>query len=432
MRYSKCFFLVSVLAFSLHGADWYADYEHGKKGAPGTKDSPVENFAAAMAKAKPGDSVYILPASNPIRDTLVVRQRKGEPGKPITVDGMNNIFTGARPLDSEKWIEFKPGYFHKIQKQAPSMVARYFMVRNGRHHRMGRFTKASGAAKFKKVDDLLPGEWTIVDKEPSNRQKHDFEFVLRLPEGAKTAAEAGFEEPVLVNGVDITGWCSEKTCGHAQNDKNGKRIVCGRNCEHIHCGYIHFKNIIVRHFWNDGFNIHGNVRQVHFNNIAAVECGDDGISAHEAAILYVRNYVSLRNSTGICHIMEAEAYHDNVYIEGTLGSEFLPCDKTIQELTNAAISGGSSRGIQIANQDGSIRLADCLIDNPIPGSLFRVNQGKAKIEFKNVRTHGYKQLPEFSGLTIEKDHAALKQAIAAKRQELFALFNGQLEKAAGK
>jgi hypothetical protein len=39
----------------------------------------------------------------------------------------------------------------------------------------------------------------------------------------------------------------------------------------------------IGHFYNDGFNVHGAQRHLVYQNIAAIECGDDGFSAHASA-----------------------------------------------------------------------------------------------------------------------------------------------------
>lgn len=192
---------------------------------------------------------------------------------------------------------------------------------------MGHYTKAPGAKPLKRPEDLLPGEWTIVNPEPADRAAHNLEYYVRLLEGEKTLAYGNWEEPVRGSGVEIAAACNPKTC-------DGRR-GSSMDCTEAHCGHLVFKNIIAMHVWNDGFNIHGNVRDLHFENIAAIECGDDGISAHEAVSMDVKNYVSIRNSTGICHIKKAATRHENVFVEGRLGVDFFPCDSTVTILTDA-------------------------------------------------------------------------------------------------
>ena len=73
--------------------------------------------------------------------------------------------------------------------------------------------------------------------------------------------------------------------------------------------------MIVRNFINDGYNIHGECTGIDFYNIAAVDCGDDAVSAHEKCSISVKNLVAIGCSTVVCHVQEAVAAHENVYAE---------------------------------------------------------------------------------------------------------------------
>ena len=162
MKILSLFTVAAAFCATAFAADIYVDYEKGNRKNPGTKEAPLECFARAINKAKAGDTVYILPSSKPINDTLLVRNKKGVPGKPIIVDGMNNIFIGTKPLDPKAWKEVKPGYFSRKIPFGNNMASRYYMTLKGKSHRMGRFTKSSKSAKFKKPEELQPGEWTLV------------------------------------------------------------------------------------------------------------------------------------------------------------------------------------------------------------------------------------------------------------------------------
>ena len=154
MKNLLSFAAVLALGISLGAADIYVDYNNGNRKNPGTKAAPLDIFARALNKAKPGDTIYILPSDKPIRDAIVFRGKSGEPGQPITVDGMNNIFLGTLPLKETEWKEFQPGYFKCVRKIGTNMSNRYFMTLGGKIHRMGRFNKAKGSSKFKKLEEL--------------------------------------------------------------------------------------------------------------------------------------------------------------------------------------------------------------------------------------------------------------------------------------
>lgn len=396
--------LFSVSLLRLCAADIYVDYERGNRKNPGTKAAPLDRFARAIAKAKPGDTIYILPSSKPIRDGLIVRKKKGAPGKPITIDGMNNIFLGSAPLSSKKWKETRPGYFSCKIKIGTNLSNRYFMVRNGKPHRMGRFNKARGSKAYKKVEQLAPGEWTIVRGKKIQGRVYEQEYVLRLPEGAKNPTEAGFEEPVRVSGVNIAK----------------------------DCHYLTFRNIIVKNFLNDGYNIHGNCRNLRFENIAAIYCGDDGISAHETSQIFVKNFIAIACSTAACHINSAENHHENVYAENILGKDLFFTENTLNTFKNVWIKAHSIDGFLLTSRKNShmrfsMEHARMINYNP-RASFVAASQGKMDALFTDVKIAGYRKVDKNFKVTIVKP-AEIEAEINAARKRLFALFNGQIEKA---
>ena len=402
--------MVVLTSVILCGADIYVDYEKGNNRNPGTKAAPKAAFGGALQIANPGDTIYILPSAKPIRDTLIVRKKSGLPGKPITVDGMNNIFLGTEPVDLKKWKEIKPGFFSYKTVAGTNISNRYFMVFDGMIRRMGRFNKGAGGASFKQPDQLAPGEWTIVRTTHRGGRNYDTEYIFRLPENCKTPAEAGVEEPIVhrISGVNI-----------AQN-----------------CNYITFRNIIVKNFLNDGYNIHINCRNIRFENIAAVDCGDDGISAHENCQIFVKNMVVIGCSTCACHIQESENHHENVYAEKILGRDLYFTQSSYNTFKNVWINGDSANGFYLSVKSGDsqrFKMEHARMINRTPEAIFALSNkgGKLQTEFKDVKISGYKKVePSFSVTVVKADEIA--KEIADARKRLFANFGGQLERAIGK
>lgn len=397
------FALVAVM-FQLCAADIYVDYEKGKSENPGTKAAPYERFSRAIKAAQPGDTIYILPSSKPIRDTLVARKKCGTADKPIIIDGMNNIFLGTEPLDPKIWKEFKPGYLKRTMVAAASRTNRYFMVRDGKPHRMGRFNKAKGSKAYKKVEELLPGEWTIIRGKQVRNKIYRHDFILRLPEGAKTAA--GFEEPLQrrISGVNIAD----------------------------DCHYLTFRNIIVKNFLNDGYNIHGNCRNIRFENVAALYCGDDGISAHETCLIYVKNFVAIGCSTAACHINKSENHHENFYAEQILGRDLFFTDNTTNTFKNVWIKADSIGGFRLTSRKNSVHkftMTHARIINTNPNATAHIqNEGKLIAKFTDVKFANYRKVDKIYTVTrVAPSH--ISSEIVEARKRLFALFNGQLEKA---
>ena len=407
--------LVLIFGAALSAAEIYVDYEKGNKKNPGTKEAALDCFARAIRKAKAGDTIYILPSAKPIRDTILVRKKVGAAGKPIIIDGMNNIFLGTDPLDMKKWKEFKPGYFSLPLTFGSNMASRFYMTRNGKAVRMGRFNKASGSKKFKTVDELQPGDWTLVRGKllGGKNKKHPayaYECVIRVPEGFKNPAEAGFEIP--------------------QN-----RRISGVNIAN-ECHYIHFRNIIVKHFFNDGYNIHGNCRNIIFENIAAVECGDDAISAHETGLIYVKNMVAIGCSTAICHINQSENHHENVYAEKILGRDIFLTESTRNSLVNGWFKADSIGGFRLTTRKDTKQtfvMKNVRMINSNPKAPFDI-QSPGVLDFKgeDVKIANYPKVNSVLAKQVTQVKAEeIAEEIEAARKRLFAIFGGQLEKALG-
>ena len=397
----------------LWGKDMYVDYQSGKTGNPGTKEAPYSAVAQALKNVSPGDTIYILPSDQPIRDNIQIINICGTAEAPITIDGMNNIFLGTDPLDPEVWKEISPGVYKKEMKTGRNWARRFFMTFNGHINRMGRLQKASsGGAKFKKPEDLAPGEWTIVEKDmvdAKGRQKqYNYDFIVRLPEGAKSLEDSGIEVPNI--------------------HKHGGVNLRGK------CRHLVLRNIIVKNFFNDGYNIHDDVEDVHFENIAAVDCGDDGISAHESCKLTGKNMVFIGCSTAVCHINSVTSYQENVYFERISGREFYflsDSDNTVKNAWGFADSFSGSRWLagKENHQKGCLENIFMLSRNPKSIFLFSVEKdAKLDMTVTNVQLAGFYQVTENPGI-VRADPEVLRKLITEKRAEMFAIFGGNLEKA---
>ena len=181
--------------------------------------------------------------------------------------------------------------------------------------------------------------------------------------------------------------------------------------------------------WNDGFNFHGPNTHLVLENIAAVECGDDGISAHEANQVLVRNFVAIGNSTGICHIQKADCRHENVYLEGNLGFDIELVQDTRNVLKNVAVSGIAHDGILIGNRTGYLLMENCRFIDRSGKSPFRFpTKTEAELTLRDVQFSGY--LPKNLPASVKKaDGKQLEPAVEELRKKLFAIFGGQLERA---
>lgn len=273
------------------------------------KDAPTIHHAIKMAVA--GDTIHLEPKV--YRDYAGFYGKKGEPGKPITLDGHDATLEGSDPIDPAKWREVSPGLFANddlLPGLSDAVIGRWFFLFDGKMQHMGRTSKGK-QAPLKKPEELQAGEWTFV-KDPS-REKPPSKaiygtFYLKVAAG-QSLSEAKVFAPMRSAGVQMSG-------------DNAHLVI---------------KNLTATHPYNDGFNIHGDCRDVVFENIRAIECGDDGISAHETAEYRVDGFVSIGNSTGICDTVAAKTSYNRVFIADCLGFDLFFLDDGRYKLTNAVI-----------------------------------------------------------------------------------------------
>lgn len=295
-------------------------------------DPEVPTIHHAVKLAGPGDTIHLEPGKV-YRDYAGFYGKKGEPGKPITLDGHGATLEGSNPLDPAQWTEVSPGHFSCARLMPTlngAMLARWFFLFDGKVQRMGRVSKGK-SAPLKAPDELAPGEWTFVETSPPARDHGvaiEGVFHLRLAAG-QALADANIAVPVRSAGVQFSG-------------DNAHLVI---------------RNLTATHPYNDGFNIHGDCREVVFENIRAIECGDDGISAHESARYRVDGFVSIGNSTGICDTGTAQTSYTNVFIEDCVGFDLYFLDEGRYSLTNAIVLSSAQNPLAVTGRtEGDCRL----------------------------------------------------------------------------
>jgi hypothetical protein len=298
----------------------------------------VKTIAAAIKLAQPGDTIHLQPIV--YRDYAGFYAKKGEPGKPITLDGHGATLEGSDPLDPKKWTEVSPGLFEAkdlLPRLDDAIIMRWFFLWDGKMNHMGRTSKGK-KAPYVKPQDLKPGEWTFVGdhaRDQAGSTQIFGSFFVRLPEGQKLA-DARIFVPVRSAGVQFSG-------------ANAHLVI---------------RNITVTHPYNDGFNIHGDCRDVDFENIRAIECGDDGISAHESAEYRVDGLVSVGNSTGITDTGTAKTTYRRVFLADNLAFDLYFLNAGRYAVSDAVVLSSSEHSLQVTggkDQRSELRLDNVLI-----------------------------------------------------------------------
>lgn len=279
------------------------------------RTAPVKTIARAIKLSKPGDTVHLARAT--YFESLDLSLKHGEPGRPITVDGHGSTLEGSEPVRASDWENLGNGLYRKVKlmpRMDDAMLARWFFLWGNKMNRMGRGAKGP-IAPLKKPAELAENEWTYLKDEDA--------FYLRVPAGPGLDA-AGVRYPARSNAVAFGG--------------NGSHLVV--------------RNITVTHVYNDGYNVHGAQRSLVFENIAAIECGDDGFSAHEDGDCRIHGFVSIGNATGLCDTGTSRTYYKDVFIKDCVSYDlfFIGADHSLED---ALVESSSQRAFSL---DGS-RLA---------------------------------------------------------------------------
>ena len=311
-------FLAAVQARDLH-----VDPEAGDDAHDGVA-KPVKSISRAIRFAGAGDTIHLRPVV--YRDYAGFYEKHGEPGRPITLEGHGATLDGADPLDPAEWKEVEPGLFRQddLLRLDEAIIGRWFFLWDGRMNHMGRTSKGP-SLPLKQPEELKPGEWTFVN-DPTRQIEGSAQifgaFYLRLPPGQKLA-EAKISAPVRSAGVQFGG-------------KNS---------------HLTIRNLTTTHPYNDGFNIHGSCRDVVFENIRAIDCGDDGISAHDDCQYTVDGFVSTGNSTGICDTGDSVTSYNRVFIRDCLGFDLYFLDTGRYSLSNAVVLSSAARTFMVTGRD---------------------------------------------------------------------------------
>ena len=288
-------------------------------------DPEVPTIHQAIKLAVPGDTIHLEPGKV-YRDYAGFYGKKGEPGKPITLDGHGAILDGSDPLDPVKWKEVSPGLFScddLLPRLDDAILGRWFFLWNGKVNRMGINSKAK-SAPLKAPGDLVPGEWTFVrdvSRDLPDAKQFFGTFYLKFAPG-RTPADEEIFVPVRSAGVQFSG-------------DNAHLVI---------------RDLTARYPYNDGFNIHGDCREVVFEKIRAIGCGDDGISAHESAQYRVTDFISIGNSTGICDTGTAVTSYENVFIADCSSVDLYFLDEGRYSLKNVIVFSSAINPLTITGR----------------------------------------------------------------------------------
>ncbi len=323
------------------GRDLHVDPAAGDDTQDGLA-KPLKTITRAIRLAQPGDTIHLKPAVYP--ESADFSNKHGELGRLITLDGHGAILDGSEPVRDAEQVS--PGLFRKtklVPRMDDAMLGRWFFLWNGEMNHMGRTSKGT-SAPLKKTDELKPREWTYVAAEQA--------FYFRLEPGQDFAA-ANLRYPARGNGVvmSLTG------------------------------SHLRVRNLVVKHVYNDGFNIHGLARDTHFENITTIGSGDDGFSAHDDCHCEIDGYISIGNSTGLADVGESVTHYRNMFIADCLGTDVLVFGDGAHSFTGAVILSSAINPFAMDVSSGKGRrpctllLKDVLFRRLGPRADLRIGKG---------------------------------------------------------
>jgi|GEM_PF-143635 len=359
--------ILFITTLQSHGRDIHVDPAAGDDSSA---TGPVRTIARAIKLAQAGDTIHLEPRV--YRDYAGFYGKRGAPGKPIILAGHGATLDGSEPLDPKQWTETKPGLFRcddLLRYVDDAIIHRWYFLWDGHMNRMGRVSKGK-SEPLKKPEDLKPGEWTFV-KDPSRKMPKPLQiagsFYLKLPSGQKLS-EAQIFVPVRSAGVQFSA---------SGTNYNAHLII---------------RNLTATHVYNDGFNIHGHCEDVRFENIRAIECGDDGISAHETAEYVVDGFASIGNATGICDTGRSRTDYRNVFIKDCLGFDlyFIGLQHSLE---NALIESRADRAFWLdgrhlpENQSCSLSMSNVVLRRVGGPQEMRIGI-RGKLQANHCSVHG--------------------------------------------
>lgn len=259
----------------LHAARWHVNCETGTDANSGQEDAPFATIQKAIKTAKGGDVIELHPKGAVFRQSATFSNRSN-----LTIEGNDVTLDGADPLPADGWEQVEPGL---ARRRLPrTALDRHLLIIDGRMERMGR-TQSANSPTFPAVADLKPGQFCFEN----DGEKSGWLYVRGSTKNLGWATR--------VNGIATGGTC--------------RNLVV--------------RNLNTRNFLNDGFNIHGDCRELRFETITGYDCFDEGFSAHETSECQIDGGRFSGNENGVADVNSSETIYRNCEFTGNVNFEVL-------------------------------------------------------------------------------------------------------------
>ena len=241
-------------------------------------------------------------------NTPLVLKRSGTPEKPEVFDGQGMLIDLGTRVSDHDWImdgdlwTSQPGFLKsfghipRIAGQTAGLFIGDIPITIPRDHEAEKGRPDMKSKCYFPPQKLKPGEMGYAK---------DGSLYFRWPKGCKPGkgigADRGRFKPIILP---------------AKNGVNGVSIACSD---------IIIRNLTVKYAGNDGFNIHGERRGIRLENVRALSCADEGISAHETTEMEVINSEIAWNgsiSGGVTDVNDAVTTYRNCIVHDNAGAAF--------------------------------------------------------------------------------------------------------------
>jgi hypothetical protein len=362
MRWSIAWLVFAFLGGLAQGREIFVNVERGDDANPGTEAAPLATAQRAVDLAQPGHTIHLLPEGALYRQMIALRGKTG-----LTIEGHGVTLTGADPLPRDGWEQVGPRlHRRRVRTVRIGRQARHLLIVAGRAERMGR----------------------------SPTVRSDFPDPEKLEEGQFAWQEIDEQQGWLYVRGDLEGleW-SVRPAG---------LLTRGRNRD------VTVRNLNTRHALNDGFNIHGDARGMHFEHVTGYENFDEGFSAHDTCQCWIEEGRFWGNDNAAYDVNTADTYYrrcefrDSVSVEvGLAGGEHRLDDCTIVAAARVAFRLGPGT---LPDEPTDRPLATCVL------SGVEIRTADEQPRSVEIRGHVSAELIDckLSGVQLRTDKAVLK------------------------
>jgi hypothetical protein len=294
--------------------------------SPATALATVEK---AIQLATPGDTIHLTPTEQPYREQILLKDKGGEPGRPITLDGHGIFLDGSEPAGPwEKtgerlWVMRGEGSRGALvvdkrlvleRKLAPDLEPGQFCFENTQFDQGVLFFKPPAGKEVAdcRISAVL-ADGRTVETDPA---KWRVGSLISYKLGPKSAPVRilldGAEAPLLAarDHLKPGEWCLAEgsvhyypPAGRTPPDMPIRRLVRGTGITLTgKMAHVVVKNFNVRYVWNDAYNIHGQVTGAAFYNCNAYDCFDEGFSSHDDCETLLDGAVFERCDNGVFNV----------------------------------------------------------------------------------------------------------------------------------